>query len=74
MRLSRNLFTFKQIAEKADHALVASVILLIALINFYHPTRSTQHMQLRRGHSYALYIAKLYVTTVQRLLCQSMPV
>ena len=53
---SQQLFTFRQIAEKADHTLFTSVTNPTnCLHQLLPPTRTTQYMQLRdRGHSYTL--------------------
>ena len=53
---SQQIFTFRQIAEKADHTLFTSVTNPThCLHQLLPPTRSTQYMQLRdRGHSYTL--------------------
>jgi len=54
--VSQQLFTFRQITEKADHTLFSSIINPThCLHQLLPPTRTTQYMQLRdRGHPYIL--------------------
>jgi len=53
---SQHLYTFRELAEQADHNLFSSITNSThCLHQLLPPTRSTQYMQLRdRGHSYIL--------------------
>ena len=64
-RSTQNLFTFKQISHRADHTYFNSIKDLTNCLNQLNPEIHD------KGHS---YIAKLYPSTVQRHLYQSLPV